>query len=279
MAFLSLLCYTDNSIVEIVPSVQYMQGEVNEVRYHIDTIPVWEAMEKDSSCPLCALYQKCEETEIDRSLGGSVMEPDARIRVNERGICCKHHQQLFMMQNRLGHALLVDSHSKEHLKKLDELDKLLPSGTGKRGLFGSKKEESTVALADALEKMSTSCVICEDIDSHMQRYMYTFLHLWKTDTKFRRTWEESKGMCLPHAAALLRFAAQHLNAENQAAFSKSMLSLLKTNLGEDEQDLEWFTLKFDYRNQSKPWGNSRNALERTINRLRGFCISSDAKKE
>ena len=38
-------------------------------------------------------------------------------------------------------------------------------------------------------------------------------------------------------------------------------------------------LKFDYRNQSKPWGNSRNALERTINRLRGLCIAPDHPKK
>lgn len=249
------------------------------MRYHIDTIPVWEAMEKETACPLCALYQKCEETEIDRSLGGSVMEPDARIRVNERGICCKHHQQLFMMQNRLGHALLVDSHSKEHLKKLDQLTKLVPAPAAKKSIFGSKKDTSIAELADALEQLSTSCVICEDIDSHMQRYMYTFLHLWKTDTKFRKTWESSKGMCLPHAAEMLRHAAKHLNAAQQSEFAGSMMQLIKSNLAEDEKDLEWFTLKFDYRNQSKPWGNSRNALERTINRLRGLCIAPDAPKK
>ena len=236
-------------------------------------------MEKESSCPLCALYQKCEETEIDRSLGGSVMEPDARIRVNERGICCKHHQQLFMMQNRLGHALLVDSHSKEHLKKLDALEKLVPQAQPKKSLFGKGKNPSTLELAEAFENLSNSCVICEDIDSHMQRYMYTFLHLWKTDTKFKKTWEASKGMCLPHAAAMLRHADKHLNAAQQAEFSQSLLQLVKNNLAEDEKDLEWFTLKFDYRNQAKPWGNSRNALERTINRLRGLCILPDAKKE
>ena len=249
------------------------------MRYHIDTIPVWEAMEKETSCPLCALYQKCEINEIDRSLGGSVMEPDSRIRVNEKGICCKHHQQLFMMQNRLGHALLVDSHSKEHLKKLETLEKSLPATPGKRNLFARKEENHALRVAEALEKMSTTCVICEDIDSHMQRYMYTFLHLWKTDTKFRKTWEASKGMCLPHASELLRHASAHLNSQQQVEFTKSLMALVKNNFAEDEKDLEWFTLKFDYRNQSKPWGNSRNALERIINRLRGLCISSDEKKD
>lgn len=248
------------------------------MQYHLETIPVWEAMEQDSACPLCALYRKCEETEIDRSLGGSVMEPDARIRMNETGICEKHHQQLFIMQNRLGHALLVDSHSKELLKKLNGLDALLPDPNAKKSLFGAKNP-SAADLADALEKLTNTCVICEDIDSHMKRYLYTFVHLWKTDTAFRKKWEASKGVCIPHAAELIRHAQKHLNTAQYRQFATTLLELLKTNLTEDEKDLEWFTLKFDYRNQSKPWGNSRNALERTINRLRGACILSDEKKE
>lgn len=240
------------------------------MQYHLDTIPVWEAMELDSCCPLCALYQKCEESEIDRSLGGSVMEPNTRIRVNERGICQRHHQQLFDMKNRLGHALLTDSHSKELLKKLVKLS----VSEAKGGLF-AKKNDSITALTEAFEKLTDTCVICEEIDGHMQRYLYTFLHLWKTDTAFRKKWEESKGVCLPHAAELLRHAQKHLNASNQQAFAQSLLNLVKANLSQDEKDLEWFTLKFDYRNQDKPWGNSRNALERTINRLRGSCIKPD----
>lgn len=245
------------------------------MQYHIDTIPVWDAMEKETDCPLCALYQKCEEDEIERSLGGSVMEPDTRIRVNERGMCPKHHQQLFGMQNRLGHALLVDSHTKELLKKLDRINRLLPSEGAKRGLFGGKSDLSP--LIDGLEELCKPCVICENIDQHMQRYLYTFIHLWKTDGAFRKKWNDSKGVCLPHASELLRQAQKHLGASQQSEFAKELLSLFKENLEQDEKDLEWFTLKFDYRNQSKPWGNSKNALERTINRLRGRCISSDMK--
>lgn len=247
------------------------------MQYHLETIPVWEAMEQESSCPLCALYQKCEADEIDRSLGGSVMEPDARIRVNERGMCPKHHQQLFAMQNRLGHALLVDSHTKEVLKKLDALESKIPSSNEKRSLLGRKCDLSP--LLEGLSALSTQCVVCEDIEAHMQRYLYTFIHLWKTDSAFRSKWKESKALCIPHAVELLRYAQKHLAASQQHIFATELLALLKTNLAQDEKDLEWFTLKFDYRNQSKPWGNSRNALERTINRLRGQCIGEDKESE
>lgn len=242
--------------------------------YHLDTIPVWEAMEKETPCPFCALYERMEQQEVERSLGGSVMEPDTRIRVNETGICARHHQQLFGMQNRLGHALLTDSHSKELLKKLEKLEKQAEN-LPKRGLFSKRTEEDE--LAAALRALSSGCVICEGIDSHMKRYLYTFVHLWKTDAAFVKKWEASNGLCLPHAADLLEMASQSLSGEKYRQFAFSVLSGVRGALETDEKDLEWFTLKFDYRNQSKPWGNSRNALERTANRLRGRCIVTGEK--
>lgn len=243
------------------------------MQYHLDTIPVWEVMEKETACPLCELYGRCELDEIDRSLGGSVMEPDARIRVNERGICQKHHKLLFLQKNRLGHALLTDSHTKELLKKIDSIK--LPEE--RRGLFAPK--DGLSALIETLKGLNAPCVICENIQTHMERYLYTFIHLWKTDQGFRAKWEASQGVCLPHAAELLAHAQRHLNAASQRAFAQTLLTLVKSSLAQDEKDLEWFTLKFDYRNHDKPWGNSRNALQRTINRLRGRCIDREPDGE
>ena len=235
------------------------------MQYHLDTIPVWEVMETKSACPLCALLQKTEQAEVERSLGGSVMEPDVRIRVNERGICHAHHQQLWMQKNRLGHALLTDSHTKELLKKLDALPAV---SAAPRSFFGNSAEPATEKLARELEKLADSCIICESVQTHMNRYLYTFLHLWKREPKFKTVWENSQGVCIPHAAEILHHASKHLSAAQQKEFSASLLALLKASLAQDEKDLEWFTLKFDYRNQDKPWGNSKNALERTISKLR-----------
>ena len=33
------------------------------MQYHLDTIPVWEAMEQNTACPLCALYRRVEAAE------------------------------------------------------------------------------------------------------------------------------------------------------------------------------------------------------------------------
>ena len=84
------------------------------MKYHIDTIPIWDAAKRDGECLLCALERKTELDEADRYLGASVMEPDVRIRVNNKGFCRKHHSMLYGMSNRLGHALMLESHTIEN---------------------------------------------------------------------------------------------------------------------------------------------------------------------
>ena len=241
------------------------------MQYHLDTIPVWEVMEKSAECPLCALHRKVEADEVERSLGGSVMEPDARIRINKTGICREHNAQLFALQNRLGHALLIDSHSKEKLAQLDALVGALEGGKP-RSLFGGKSDSATDRAISALKDMNEGCVLCENIDTHMQRYLHTFTHLFKTEQKFRDRWNASKGVCAPHAVELLEASRKSMSDSQQREFAASVVGLLRKSLTESEKELEWFTLKFDYRNQDKPWGNSKTALERTINRLRGWCV-------
>ena len=69
---------------------------------HIDTIPVWDAYKTDCECPLCALMKKNEEDYVDNFLGASVMEPDRRVEVNEKGFCRRHFKMMFDAGNRLG---------------------------------------------------------------------------------------------------------------------------------------------------------------------------------
>ena len=43
------------------------------MRYHIDTIPVWDAVKLEGECPLCALRRKVEKTDVERYLGLNVL--------------------------------------------------------------------------------------------------------------------------------------------------------------------------------------------------------------
>ena len=235
------------------------------MQFHLETIPVWAAVEHAGPCPICELHNSCEQNEVERSLGGSVMEPSERVRVNKLGFCPHHHEALKSMNNRLGHALMVDSHAIEKLETLRELDKNLQSAE-KGGLFS--KKDALPAVLEALKEMNTSCVICDNVNTHMKRYLDTFVYLWHKEESFA-TAVEKGGICLPHAQALMEASQHQLSKPKQSVFARFLLALLLRDLTEDEADLKWFTLKFDYRNQDKPWGNSKNALERTITLLRG----------
>jgi len=67
-------------------------------------------------------------------------------------------------------------------------------------------------------------------------------------------------------------AAQALSAEQADAFSRMLEAVERRNMERIEAELQWFTLKFDYRNADKPWDNSKDSLERAINKLRGKCV-------
>ena len=84
----------------------------------IYTIPVNEAFEASAAdpacgCPFCTLYSKLEENELDLILGASMMEPDVRIKTNELGFCKTHYDMMFTRKNRLGLALMLESHLNE----------------------------------------------------------------------------------------------------------------------------------------------------------------------
>ena len=89
--------------------------------------------------------------------------------------------------------------------------------------------------------------------------------------------DQSKGFCLPHLALVLEMADRTLSDKQAAEFKKTLSVLEIENLKRIEGELEWFTLKFDYRNTDKPWGNSRDAIERSVNKLMGACVGEDAQ--
>jgi hypothetical protein len=248
------------------------------MQYHLDTIPVWEAMERHGECPLCALEHKTELEEVERTLGASVMEPAERIKVNRHGICALHHRMLHAQQNRLGHALLMDSHGRDRLAALQALQASAETqAKARRGPFARRSPART--LGAQLQALSQGCVVCDRLHDHMGRYRHTFLHLWRTDVHFREVFAASHGVCVRHLAGLLQSADRRLPPAQQAQFAAEALALLTAQLDNDTRDLAWFTQKFDYRNQDAPWGESKTALERLVNRLRGWCLGDEPWKK
>ncbi len=254
------------------------------MRYHIDTIPVWDAIKHDGECLMCALERKTELGEAERYLGASVMEPDIRVQVNQKGFCRRHHSMLYGMSNRLGHALMLESHMIETrertakiFRKLSEAGDALQNA-GIAGKFGSKGKNAEAAVreqAAALNELTGTCLMCDTIDENMMRYMHTFFHLYKNDTDFRTRFAKGKGVCLPHTARLLEAAPSELGAKELGEFV-TMISRLQTeNLDRIQEDISWFIKKFDYRFEKEDWKNSKDAVERTVNKVRGWAVGKE----
>ena len=251
------------------------------MRYHIDTIPVWDAMKQGDACPLCTLRRRVESMDVDRFLGGSVMEPDTRIRVNEGGFCPRHQRMLYGKNNRLGHALMMHTHAQETLRRLQPVMERAGQATGPRVSLLNRRggqADGIKGAAQAVRRISGSCVLCQSVEENVRRYAYTFLHLYKTDAAFRTALSQSKGVCLPDLALLLEEAEGALSGPVLADFVKDLWAAVRRTMEKNIDDLEGFTLKFDYRNAQRPWGDSRGSLERTVNQLRGWCLGEEMEE-
>ena len=248
------------------------------MRQHIDTAPIWEVYKQDCECPLCLLNAKVEAASVNYFLGESVMEPDQRIEVNQKGFCAHHFKQLYDAGNRLGLGLMTHTHMKETIRALrDHAVKMKESAAEEAGKpiykrIGPKKGTGMVETAAQIADFSNRCVMCERLADNMERYIYTVLYMYRHEAEFPDLFAQSKGMCLKHYQETLAMAPKHLSGDHLKRFTDTLVDLEIDNFDRLEKEIEWFTLKFDYKNEDKPWGNSRDAVKRSINKLRNQII-------
>ena len=107
------------------------------------------------------------------------------------------------------------------------------------------------------------------VEYNMERYISTFFALLK-DAQFRDKVAASKGFCLRHFARLLQECEIQLPESQRQWFQDTVLPLMKDNMVRVKEDLDWLIAKHDYRNASKPWGNSQDSLPRAMQKLQGI---------
>ena len=223
----------------------------------IYTIPVNEAFEASMAdpslgCPMCALYRGLEEREIDLILGASMMEPDVRIRTNRHGFCAHHFRGMFAERNRLGLALMLESHLAE------VADHLSPGRGGKPD-----------AALRYMTELDGDCYICRRIEDAFAKMTALVSFLWETDPAFRKKLEGQPYICLHHERDVLAAASHRMKGKTYVAFSRALADLRDKYLTALREDVSWFCKKFDYRYDEEPWYNSKDAVERAIKFLSG----------
>ncbi|MBQ7064443.1 MAG: hypothetical protein IJM90_06120 [Firmicutes bacterium] len=231
------------------------------MKEEIYTIPVMDGFDSDTECPFCSMYRKLENDNIGFVLSPSYMEEDVRGDTNEKGFCKLHLLQLYERGNALGLALMMHSHLKHRITQLELLEKEQAAGP-RKGLF--KKETAESPVSKFRSRLADSCYICDRISNSFSHYLSTFFMLWRKDQTFRAKVASSKGYCLDHYLMLLESTDQYLKGKDAEEFRADLMAREKENLNRVADELEWFTLKFDYRYKDKPWKNSQDALPRTI---------------
>ena len=243
------------------------------MKQHIDTAPVWESYRQDCECPMCLLHARAENANVSYFLGESVMEPSQRVEVNEKGFCAVHFKRMYDVGNRLGLALMTHTYMKQTAKRLSDIAsqarQAAADETGKPIFkrFGGSRGAGFQGPVEALRAIEESCLICERVRENMERYMYTVLYMYRHEAEFPELFARSKGMCLRHYAQALEMAPKHLSGDLLKRFVDTLTDIETKSFERLEGEIEWFTSKFDYRNQDKPWGNSRDAVKRSINKL------------
>jgi len=252
----------------------------------IYTIPVTDAFREDCECPLCVLEKKLEDEYIEYFLGPSLMEPDHRIETNDKGFCAKHFELLYNKQeNRLGLGLIIDTYLCEQNEKLKRLfDNSIKSSGKKAGasLFRNISEKVTSKQSSSesdpvdkiiseLESQEQKCSVCGKLNYTMDRYIDVILYLWFKEEDFKNLFNSKKGFCLKHLKSLLIGTKKYLNSRERAIFTENLFKIQMENMDRIQKEVNWFTKKFDYRYNNEPWGNSRDALPRSIQKIVGPC--------
>lgn len=241
------------------------------VEEKIYTIPVNEAFQADDECPFCFLERQVEQRVIQYTLGpgASYMEPEVRGQTDMDGFCGAHLKKMFDYGNSLGNALILQTYFvgifEEMVKEMDHFQT-----PGKRGLFAKRsKEDAPSSLESWGQRRFGSCYVCNKIEYNMERYFHTFFYLTK-EAEFRQRVESSKGFCMRHFLQLMSVAKEKLPNNQIEWFYPTVFSLMREHLARVKGDLDWFIEKFDYRNATADWRNSRDAVSRTMQKLQGI---------
>lgn len=224
----------------------------------IYTIPINEAIDADTECPFCAIAKRLEAEAVDYTLGAAMMEPDYRMLCNEKGFCNHHFSLLYKKPDKLGLALILDSRFDE-LKKQFSKNNPLPQ---KPRLF--KKAQPA---------QPKTCVICDKVNSTLDRYAEVFFYMWNTDNSLSERVLASKGFCLPHFYYLAEMAKKHLPHPEEfidPVFEKQLAELERIH-----SEVHHFTLKFDYRNSDLPWNNAKDAPRRAVEKSAGYIETDE----
>ena len=234
------------------------------MKYELQTIPVWKAIEAQTECPLCHLEQESEERGVTFFLGNSIMAPEMRVQVNRHGFCPHHFHLLLTGQGKLGYSLALATH-------LDELEQRF-SGPERRveRARGRSAAKAVEGYADQVRRQEADCLLCDRIRANMLNFTYTIAKLFTDEEEFRAEYARSRGVCLHHLPGLLEMGVDVVPQAHIDEWHRTIFDVQRRAIAQNRADLEAFTWQFDYQTEKKTPDHARDAVPRAVRRLAGY---------
>jgi len=236
------------------------------------TIPLMDAFNEGEECAFCAIERKLEQDALDYILGSAsaYMQVDIREVTDKIGFCRKHFKEMFQYGNALGNAIMLSSY---YDRVNTQLGKKMNSPLSKKTKLFKRKtenegEDSELSISAWIRDREEECQICGRFKETYARYLDTFFLMLK-DEDFYKLVMNSKGFCLHHYADIMDGIDRRLSGRLKEDAIKDINKVMKDNMDRVEGDLKWFIEKFDYRNRDADWKNSRDALQRAMQKIGG----------
>lgn len=234
-------------------------------------IPLNDAMDAKEECPFCYLERKTEQELMDFVLGScaSYMEQDTRENTDRSGFCRMHEKKMFEYGNALGNGWILKTYYKKLILEMkEEFKNFTPTKDSLKDHFtGRKKKENSIC--QWIEEKEKTCYICDRFTENYNRYVEAFFSLYRKDTNFSEKIKQSKGFCLHHFKDLLKGADQYLSSKDRETFYPLVFSLMEQNMERIFGDINWFIEKYDYLNRDADWKQSKDAVPRGMQKIRG----------
>lgn len=236
------------------------------------TIPLNDAVNENDECPFCVIERNLEQDMLDFVLGScaSYMESDVRDDTDREGMCRMHFKKMFDYGNTLGNGWILKTHYNRMIREMEEQMKNFKPAkmTVKERLTKSGSQYKTSIGAWVAQK-EESCYICNRYKDTYDRYIDTFFVLYEKDPEFRKKIAASKGFCLPHFGDVCEAAKGRIPDKQAEEFYSDMFKLMRENMARLSEDVSWLVDKFDYRYKDADWKNSKDAIQRGMQKLKG----------
>lgn len=235
------------------------------------TIPLTDAFNAQDECPFCFVERNVEQDLLDLVLGSSssYMESDMRDLTDKAGFCRAHFKKMFDYGNTLGNGWILKTHYIQMQKELNSQIKMF--SPAKASLMNKLKKGDFAgnSMSNWVKEKESSCYICENAAKTYERYLDTFFFMYKKDDEMKEMMQKSNGFCLTHFGDLCARADLELNEKQKAEFYPLLFTLMQESFARLSEDVSWLVEKFDYRNKDADWKNSKDAIQRGMQKLKG----------